>query len=81
MGETRTAARNRRNRSRSAPADRNLTGAFANKAGQYELVRIEGNMAYYHFTNHQGHRTDAAMPVLTWRRLQERTEPAAVSAC
>lgn len=58
--------------------------AFENKAGRYELARIEGNMAYYNFTNHQGHTTDATMPVRTWCRLQERMgeahEAAPVSA-
>lgn len=47
---------------------------FDNKAGHYELVRVEGNTAYYTFTNHQGHRTDATMAVMTWRRLQERVQ-------
>jgi hypothetical protein len=58
---------------------------FDNKAGHYELVRIEGNTAFYTFTNHQGHRTDATMAVMTWCRLQERIQqpesaPAAVLA-
>ena len=52
-------------------AAESVTQAFENKAGRYELVRIDGNMAHYRFTNHQGHRTDAAMPLFTWRRLQE----------
>ena len=47
--------------------------AFENKAGRYELARIDGNMAHYHFTNHQGQKTEAVMPVSTWMRLQERT--------
>ena len=50
-----------------------LPPAFENKAGRYELARIDGNMAHYHFTNHQGHKTEAVMPVSTWMRLQERT--------
>jgi hypothetical protein len=45
---------------------------FDNKAGHYELIRVEGNTAHYTFTNHQGHQTDATMAVMTWRRLQER---------
>ena len=65
-------------------ASNSLRHVFENKAGRYELARIEGNMAYYNFTNHQGHTTDAVMPVLTWCRLQERVgdvhEPAPVSA-
>jgi tetratricopeptide (TPR) repeat protein len=47
---------------------------FDNKAGHYELIRIEGNTAYYAFTNHQGHRTEATMALMTWRRLQERVQ-------
>ena len=47
---------------------------FDNKAGHYELIRVEGNTAHYTFTNHQGHRTDATMAVPTWRRLQERVQ-------
>jgi hypothetical protein len=47
--------------------------AFENKAGRYELLRIDGTMAHYHFTNHQGNKTDAVMPVSTWMRLQEKT--------
>lgn len=65
-------------------ASSSLRHVFENKAGRYELVRIEGNMAYYNFTNHHGHTTDAVMPVRTWCRLQERMtdahEPAPVSA-
>lgn len=47
---------------------------FDNKAGHYELIRVEGNTAHYTFTNHQGHRTEATMGVMTWRRLQERVQ-------
>src|SRR5215469_6053973 len=48
---------------------------FDNKAGHYELTRVEGNTAFYSFTNHQGHRTDATMTLMTWRRLHERVQP------
>lgn len=48
--------------------------AFENKAGHYELLRIEGDRAYYSFTNHQGHRTDAEMALMSWRRLQEKVQ-------
>ena len=48
---------------------------FDNKAGHYELLRVEGNTAFYTFTNHQGHRTDATMTIMTWRRLQDRVQP------
>jgi len=69
--------------SRSAAAVRKpaLVPSFRNKAGQYELARIEDHTAYYRFTNHYGQKTEAAMPVITWRRLQEHAgqspEPAA----
>ena len=52
-----------------------LAQTFENKAGHYELTRIEGNTAFYTFTNHQGHRTDATMTIMTWRRLQDRVQP------
>src|SRR5579862_8247555 len=45
---------------------------FENKAGRYELIRIDGDQAYYSFTNHQEKTVDAAMPVITWRKMQER---------
>jgi hypothetical protein len=45
---------------------------FENKAGRYELIRIDGGQAYYSFTNHQEKTVDAAMPVITWRKMQER---------
>jgi hypothetical protein len=46
--------------------------AFENKAGHYELIRVDGGQAYYSFTNRQEKTVDAAMPVITWRKMQER---------
>jgi|SRR5579871_631158 len=46
--------------------------SFDNKAGHYELIRVEGNTVFYTFTNLQGQQNDATMAVFTWRRLQER---------
>jgi hypothetical protein len=46
--------------------------AFENKAGHYELIRVDDGQAYYSFTNRQQKTMDAAMPVLTWRKMQER---------
>jgi hypothetical protein len=46
--------------------------AFENKAGHYELIRVDDGQAYYSFTNHQQKTVDAAMPVLTWRKMLER---------
>ena len=55
------------------------TTSFENKAGRYQLVRVEENMVHYTFTNHSGHQIDAAMPMATWRRLQERIQLPKVS--
>ena len=52
----------------------NVTRQFENKAGRYVMVRLEDNTVHYTFTNHQGHQAEAAMPVITWRRLQERVQ-------
>ncbi|HEY3838494.1 MAG TPA: hypothetical protein VGL72_18065 [Bryobacteraceae bacterium] len=46
--------------------------AFENKAGRYELIRVDGEQAYYSFTNHLDKTVDAAMPVLMWKKMQER---------
>jgi hypothetical protein len=46
--------------------------AFENKAGRYELIRVDAGQAYYSFTNHLAKTVDATMPVLTWRKMQER---------
>ena len=61
--------------------------AFDNKAGHYELIRVEGATALYAFTNHQGQRTEASMAVTAWRRMHERVQqanlapPTAVLGC
>jgi hypothetical protein len=49
---------------------------FENKAGRYELIRVDGGQAYYSFTNHQEKTVDATMSVVTWRKMQERAEAA-----
>ncbi len=46
--------------------------SFENKAGRYELIRIEGDRLRYAFTNHQGHRIEADMAVAAWRRMQAK---------
>lgn len=46
--------------------------AFVNKAGRYELIRINGGQAYYSFTNHQEKTVDATMSIITWRKMRER---------
>jgi hypothetical protein len=46
--------------------------AFENKAGRYELIRVDGGQAYYSFTNRQEKTVDATMSVITWRKMQER---------
>ena len=49
-----------------------LPASFENKAGRYELVRIEDGQACYTFTNRQNKTVDATMPIVTWRKMQER---------
>ncbi len=49
---------------------------FENKAGRYELIRVDGGQAYYSFTNHQEKTVDATMSVVTWRKMQERADAA-----
>ena len=53
-----------------------LRSFFENKAGRYELNRVEDGQAFYSFTNHQQRTVDATMPVVTWRKMQERADPA-----
>ena len=50
--------------------------SFENKAGRYELIRIDGDQAYYSFTNLANKTVDAAMPVVTWRKMCERAAAA-----
>ena len=49
-----------------------LPAAFENKAGRYELIRIDNGQAYYSFTNRYQKTVDATMPVIMWRKMQER---------
>jgi hypothetical protein len=49
---------------------------FENKAGRYELIRVDAGQAYYSFTNHQEKTVDATMSVVTWRKMQERAAAA-----
>lgn len=53
-----------------------IPAVFENKAGRYELIRVDGGQAYYTFTNRQSKTTDATMPVITWRKMQERAAAA-----
>jgi hypothetical protein len=46
--------------------------SFENKAGRYELIRIDNAQAYYSFTNRAGKTVDAIMPILQWQRMQVR---------
>ena len=50
--------------------------AFENKAGRYELVRVNNGQAYYSFTNHLEKTVDATMSIITWRKMQERADAA-----
>ena len=56
----------------SAQSIYTIPAAFENKAGRYELIRVEDGQAYYTFTNRQAKSVDATMPVITWRKMQER---------
>jgi hypothetical protein len=49
---------------------------FENKAGRYELIRVDKGQAYYSFTNHQKKTVDATMSIVTWRKMQERASAA-----
>ncbi len=46
--------------------------AFENRAGRYELIRIEADQVYYSFTNRHGKTVDAVMPLIMWQRIQDR---------
>ncbi|MBZ5575115.1 MAG: hypothetical protein LAP40_00985 [Acidobacteriia bacterium] len=59
---------------RVVPPAHPVNQAFENKAGRYQLARVEAEMVYYTFTNHHGQQTQAVMPLVTWRRLQERVQ-------
>jgi hypothetical protein len=51
-----------------------LIPGFENKVGRYELVRVDGNQAYYSFTNRQGRTVDSIMSVTMWGRMQARAD-------
>jgi hypothetical protein len=51
-----------------------LVPGFENKVGRYELTRVDGDQAYYSFTNRQGRTADAIMSVTMWRRMQARAD-------
>ena len=55
-----------------APDISQFPTTFENKAGRYELIRVDGDQAYYSFTNLQNKTVDATMPVLMWKKMQER---------
>jgi hypothetical protein len=51
-----------------------LVTNFENKAGRYELTRVEDDQAYYSFTNLQGRTVDAVMSATMWRRMQQKAD-------
>jgi hypothetical protein len=57
-----------------------LPSSFENKAGRYELVRVQDGQAHYIFTNRQNKTADATMSIVTWRKMQERAEALKQSA-
>jgi hypothetical protein len=69
----RSAAPTLVSRDTAAAADLSpFPATFENKAGRYELIRIDGDQAYYSFVNLQNKTVDATMSVITWRKMQER---------
>lgn len=46
---------------------------FENKAGRYELTRIDAGQAYYSFTNRRNKTVDATMSLAAWLKMQERS--------
>jgi hypothetical protein len=85
-GETvrRAPVRRKKPTPAAGPADGNIAeehsqiaAAFDNKAGRYELIRVEDGQAHYSFTNRQGKTVDATMPLIMWRRMQAKTSPPA----
>ena len=51
-----------------------LVAGFENKVGRYELTRVDGDQAYYSFTNLQGRTADAIMSTTMWRHMQARAD-------
>jgi hypothetical protein len=51
-----------------------LVSGFENKVGRYELTRVDGDQAYYSFTNRLGRTADAIMSVTMWQRMQARAD-------
>jgi len=67
------AAKPRANGDELIPNGVPLLAGFENKVGRYELVRVDGNQAYYSFTNLHGKTVDAIMSATMWRRMQAHT--------
>ncbi len=62
----------RQKQGKEIPLQTPVGTAFENRAGRYELIRVEAGQAYYSFTNRQGKTIDAVMPVIMWQRMQDR---------
>jgi hypothetical protein len=45
---------------------------FDNRAGQYELIRVDDGRVHYSFTNWQGKTVDAIMPLIMWQKIAAR---------
>jgi hypothetical protein len=69
-----TPAKPHANGSDMVPIGVPLVAGFENKVGRYELVRVDGDQAYYSFTNRQGRTVDAIMSATMWRRMQARAD-------
>jgi hypothetical protein len=46
--------------------------AFENKAGRYELIRVDDDQVVYSFTNRDGKTTDSVMPLMMWHDIASR---------
>jgi hypothetical protein len=50
----------------------NILNRFENKAGRYELIRVDNGRVLYSFTNQQGKTVDSIMPLIMWQRVAAR---------
>ena len=50
----------------------NVTTAFQNKAGEYELIRVADGQVHYSFKNRQGKTVDSVMPLILWQKIAAR---------
>ena len=72
------AATKKRRTSKASPGnntigrDKLVVTTFHNKAGEYELIRVQDNQVHYSFTNRQGKTVDSIMPLIMWQKIAAR---------